>query len=101
LRVLREHLAINRASTEDVPNGVAEDRIGHTNDIEVNVWSIELGELARIDFPVPSRAIFSDHDVASHLLQRPRQLTEIDFCAAAIKSASSGVASVAVMVGSL
>jgi hypothetical protein len=62
---LREHLASNRASAEHVPNGVTEDRIGHTNDIEVNVWSIKLGELARVDFRIPSREIFSDHDVSS------------------------------------
>jgi hypothetical protein len=43
LRVLREHLAINRASAEHAPNGVTKDRIGHTNNIEANVWSIELG----------------------------------------------------------
>jgi hypothetical protein len=54
-RVLREHLAINRASAEHVPNGVTEDRILDTNDVEMNVWSIELGKLARVDFRIPSR----------------------------------------------
>jgi hypothetical protein len=34
LRILREHLAINRASAEHVPNGVTDDRIGHANDSE-------------------------------------------------------------------
>jgi hypothetical protein len=67
LRVLREYLAINRASAEHVPNGITEDRIGHTNDIEVTVWSIELGKLARVDFGIPSRKIFSDHDASSLL----------------------------------
>jgi hypothetical protein len=65
LRVLREHLAINPASTKHVPNGVTEDRIGHTNDIEVNVWSVALGKLARVEFRIPAREIFSDHDVSS------------------------------------
>jgi hypothetical protein len=63
--ILREHLAIDRGNAEHVPNGVTEDRIGHTNDIEVNVWSIELGELARVDIRIPSRETFSDHDVSS------------------------------------
>jgi hypothetical protein len=52
LRILREHLAINRASAEHVPNGVTEDRISHTNDIEVNVGSIDLGKLALFQHPV-------------------------------------------------
>jgi hypothetical protein len=65
IRILREHLAIDRGNAEHVSNGVTGDRIGHTNDIEVNVWSIELGELARVDFRIPSREIFSDHDVSS------------------------------------
>src|SRR4029077_5271635 len=54
-----------RASAEHVPNGVIEDRIGHTNYIEVNVWSIDLGKLACVDFSIPSREIFSDHEVSS------------------------------------
>ena len=70
LRILREHLAINRASAEHIPDGVIEDRIGHTNDIEVNLWSIELGKLARVDFRIPSREIFSDHDVSSLCYRR-------------------------------
>jgi hypothetical protein len=65
IRILREHLAIDRGNAEHVSNSVTGDRIGHTNDIEVNVWSIELGELARVDFRIPSREIFSDHDVSS------------------------------------
>jgi hypothetical protein len=65
IRILREYLAIDHGNAEHVPNDVTEDRIRHTNHIEANVWFIELGEFARVDFRIPSREIFSDHDVSS------------------------------------
>jgi hypothetical protein len=65
LRVLREHLAIDRTSAKHVPNGTTEDWIGHANDIEANVWSIELGKLARVDFRSTSCNVFSDHGASS------------------------------------
>jgi hypothetical protein len=64
LRILHEHLAINRASAEHLPNGVTEDRIGHANDSQKNVWSIELGKLARVDFHIPSREVTFSHFAA-------------------------------------
>jgi hypothetical protein len=64
-RILREKLTINHAGTKHVPNGVTEDRIGLTNDIEVNVWPIKLGKLARVDFCIPSCETFGDQDASS------------------------------------
>jgi hypothetical protein len=49
-RILREPLAIKRDGAEHVRDGVTEDRILRTNDIEVNDWSVAPGKLTRADF---------------------------------------------------